>query len=506
MSPSPEAPAVRFDGIAKRFGAVEANAGVSFDVAAGSIHGVVGENGAGKSTLMSILYGSYQPDEGRIELAGKPVRIATSAQAIALGIGMVHQHFMLVEDFTVLENIVLGVETSIRLGATLGAARRKLQALEQAYGLAVDLDAVVENLPVGLRQRVEILKALYRGARILILDEPTAVLTPGEAGQLFAILRRLKGEGKTVFLITHKLREITAVTDRVTVLRQGRVVADLATPDTTEAALAELMIGRKPAAAAAAAPSRSGPVLLAVERLTVRDPNGIARLDGVDLVLRGGEITGVAGVSGNGQSALLSALAGLVPAAGTLLWQGEPVPIRGRARALRRLGLAHIPEDRLRMGLVAEFAAWETAILGYQREPAHARRHFLRIRVAREETRRRMAEYDIRPADPLLRSAAFSGGNQQKLIAAREIAARPKVLLVGEPTRGVDIGATELIRSRLRALRDAGTAILLVSADLDEILDLSDRILVMSGGRFIGEVVREAADERRIGLMMAGVG
>jgi ABC-type uncharacterized transport system ATPase subunit len=290
------------------------------------------------------------------------------------------------------------------------------------------------------------------------------------------------------------------------VLRQGRVVADLATAETGEAELAELMIGRKPEAVASAAPARPGPVLLATERLTVRDQNGVTRLDGIDLVLHGGEITGVAGVSGNGQSELLAALAGLVPAEGMLLWQGEAVPVQRRAGALRRLGLAHIPEDRLRMGLVADFAAWETAILGYQREPAHARHHFLRIRAARQETRRRMADYEIRPADPLLRSAAFSGGNQQKLIAAREIAARPKVLLVGEPTRGVDIGATELIHARLRALRDAGTAILLVSSDLDEILDLSDRILVMSGGRFIGEVARDAADERRIGLMMAGVG
>jgi simple sugar transport system ATP-binding protein len=499
------AEAIRFDGISKRFGAVEANGAVSFAAASGSIHGVVGENGAGKSTLMSILYGYYQPDAGRILLAGQPVRIATSAQAIALGIGMVHQHFVLVDDFTVLENIVLGVEAGFRLGPALAAARRRLAELEAAYGLSVDLDAVVGGLPVGLRQRVEILKALYRGAEILILDEPSAVLIPAETEQLFAILRRLKAEGKTIFLISHKLREIMALTDRVTVMRQGRVVADLATAATSEADLAELMVGRKRAAVPAAAQARPGPVLLSASGLTVQDKAGIRRLDGIDLALRGGEIVGVAGVSGNGQSELLAALAGLVPAEGVLLWAGEEVPQRQRARALRRLGLGHIPEDRQRMGLIAGFEAWETAILGYQREPAAARRHFLRIGAARDATRRLMAEYEVRPAAPRLRSAAFSGGNQQKLIAAREMARGPRVLLVGEPTRGVDIGAIELIHGRLRALREAGTAILLVSSELDEILALADRILVMAGGRFTGELSRAEASERRIGLLMAGL-
>ena len=498
---SADAPSsVAFDGIAKSFGPVHANDGVSFAVAAGSIHGIVGENGAGKSTLMSILYGFYQPDAGCILLDGRPARIANSAEAIRLGIGMVHQHFVLVEDFTVLENIVLGVEGGFRLGASLAAARRRLAEIETAYGLAVDPDAVVGDLPLGLRQRVEILKALYRGARILILDEPTAVLIPADTEQLFAILRRLAREGKTVLLITHKLREIRTLTDRVTVMRGGRVVADLATAETDEAALAELMVGRKLAGLATPAPAGPGPVRLAAQGLSIP-----GRLDGIDLELRAGEIVGVAGVAGNGQSELLEALAGLVPAEGTLLFDGNPVPPHDRARIIRRLGLAHIPEDRQRMGLVAGFEAWETAILGYQREASHARRGFLRIRSARDETRRRMAEFDIRPPEPRLRSAAFSGGNQQKLIAARETARTPKVLLVGQPTRGVDIGAIELIHARLRALRAEGTAILLVSSELDEILTLADRILVMSGGRITGTLDRGEATERRIGLMMAGV-
>jgi simple sugar transport system ATP-binding protein len=498
-------PSLRFEGIVKRFGAVLANDGVSFAVAAGAIQGVVGENGAGKSTLMSILYGYYQPDAGSILLDGAPVRLASSAEAIAHGIGMVHQHFVLVDDFTVLENIVLGTEGAFRLAPALATARQRLKALEAAYGLAVDLDAVVGGMPVGLRQRVEILKALYRGARILILDEPTAVLTPAETDQLFAILRRLAGEGKTVLLITHKLREIMNVTDRVAVMRQGRVVADLDTAETSAAALAALMVGGVLADLPAPAPARPGPTVLEAVGLTVTDGDGVRRLDHVDLALRGGEIIGIAGVAGNGQSELLEALAGLIPAAGSLLWEGYAVPARGRAPALRRLGLAHIPEDRLRMGLIAGFEAWESAILGYQRRPEHAWRHFLRIGAARAETRRRMEGFEIRPPDPRLRSAAFSGGNQQKLIAARETATAPKVLLTGQPTRGVDIGAARLIHARLRELRAAGTAILLVSSELDEILDLADRILVMAGGRIAGTLGRAEASEQRIGLMMAGL-
>ncbi|GGF21668.1 heme ABC transporter ATP-binding protein [Aliidongia dinghuensis] len=500
------APAVAFDRITKRFGAVVANNGVSFDIAAGTIHGIIGENGAGKSTLMSILYGYYQADGGEIRLGGAPARIQSSADAIRLGIGMVHQHFVLVEPFTVLENLALGREGGLVLKGGLDQARAAAQAIEAAYGLAVDLDARVEDLPVGSRQRVEILKALYRGAEILILDEPTGVLTPDEALQLFQILRRLKSEGKTVLLITHKLKEIMAVTDRVTVMRAGRVVGDVATAETNEADLAERMVGRKLAALPEPLAVVPGEPVLSAEGLRVRDAAGVERVRGVDLALRPGEIVGIAGVSGNGQSELMAGLAGLAPlAGGRLTWAGAPVPTADTATALRRLGLGHIPEDRHKDGMVGAFEAWENSILGYHRDPGHARGPWLLERAVKAMTRQRMADYDVRPRDERLRTAAFSGGNQQKLICAREMARGPKVLLVGQPTRGVDVGAIEQIHARLRALKAAGTAILLVSVELDEILALADRILVMVDGRFTGELRSTDATERALGLLMAGV-
>lgn len=500
------APAIAFDRITKRFGAVAANRGVSFDVAAGTIHGIIGENGAGKSTLMSILYGFYQADTGEIRLGGRPARIANTADAIRLGIGMVHQHFVLVEPFTVLENLALGREGGLMLRPGIARARAAARAIEAAYGLAVDLDARVEDLPVGARQRVEILKALYRGAEILILDEPTGVLTPDEAQQLFQILRRLKSEGKTVLLITHKLKEIMAVTDRVTVMRAGMVVGDVATADTDETDLAERMVGRKLAALPDRVPVTPAAPILSARALRIVDAGGIERVKGVDLDLKPGEIVGIAGVSGNGQSELMAALAGLTPlAGGTLTWDGAPVPAPGRASALRRLGLGHIPEDRHKSGMVGPFEAWETSVLGYHRDEGNARGAWLRPGFIRALTARRMVEYDVRPRDARLRTAAFSGGNQQKLICAREMARGPKVLLVGQPTRGVDVGAIEQIHARLRTLKNQGTAILLVSVELDEILALADRILVMVDGRFTGELDRSEASERALGLLMAGV-
>ena len=500
------APAIAFDRITKRFGAVVANRGVSFDIAAGTIHGIIGENGAGKSTLMSILYGFYQADDGEVRLGGLLARIGNSADAIRLGIGMVHQHFVLVEPFTVLENLALGHEGGLALQPGIDRARAMALEIEAAYGLAVDLDAKVEDLPVGARQRVEILKALYRGAEILILDEPTGVLTPDEAQQLFQILRRLKSEGKTVLLITHKLKEIMAVTDRVTVMRAGEVVGDVATAETNEADLAERMVGRKLAPLPNRVPVTPAAAILRAEGLRVVDAGGIERVRGVDLELRPGEIVGIAGVSGNGQSELMAALAGLAPlAGGTLTWAGAPVPTDGTASALRRLGLGHIPEDRHRDGMVGPFEAWETSVLGYHRDPDHARGAWLRQGFIRDLTRRRMVDYDVRPRDERLRTAAFSGGNQQKLICAREMARGPKVLLVGQPTRGVDVGAIEQIHARLRGLKGDGAAILLVSVELDEILALADRILVMVDGRFTGELDRSEATERALGLLMAGV-
>ncbi len=505
---TPDAPpALELCGIDKRFGAVHANRAITFAVAAGSIHGLIGENGAGKSTLMNIVYGFHCADAGEIRVQGRTVEIGSPQQAIAAGIGMVHQHFMLVENFTVLENVVLGVEGGALLAGGLAAARAVLGRLARDYGLEVPLDAVVSELSVGLQQRVEILKALYRGAEVLILDEPTAVLTPHEADQLFAMLRRLRAQGKAVILVTHKLREIMAVTDRVTVMKQGAVVAEVATRETSPRGLAEHMVGRAVLLQVEKRPAQPGAELLSVKALEVRDRLGVARLKSVSFNLRAGEIVGIAGVAGNGQSELLEALAGTRAASrGEISFGGRDL-VREQLdpRARRALGLAHVPEDRLRMGVVAGFSAADNAILGYH-DAARFNRGGLRDEAAiRAACAAKMAEFDVRPPQPELRLAAFSGGNQQKLVLAREIDADPQVLLIGQPTRGVDIGAIEFIHKRLIALRDAGKALLLVSVELDEILALADRILVMNGGEIIGELARADATEEKIGLMMAGV-
>ena len=496
--------------IHKRFGAVQANDDVTLRVAAGSIHGIVGENGAGKSTLMSVLYGFYQADSGEIAIDGRPARIRNAREAIALGIGMVHQHFMLVEPFSALDNILLGAEPSWHLAAARQRVRTELQALMQGTGLQVRLDEAVEALPVGERQRLEILKALYRGARILILDEPTAVLTPAETETLFGTLRQLRERGTTILLISHKLKEIVALCDQVTVMRAGRVVLDTPIAQTGVDALAEAMVGRRVqlgrADGTVAAPA--GDALLSASGLQVRDAHGVLRVADVSLTLRAGEIVGVAGVSGNGQSELLDLLAGLsAPDAGQLELGGQrftPGRWLSPARA-RRLRLAHVPEDRHRRGLVLPFAAWESAVLGYHRLARYARRGWQRRTTMRDDTAQMMADYDVRPPEPELRSAHFSGGNQQKLVLAREALHQPQVLLLGQPTRGVDIGAIEFIHGRLRAMRDAGGAVLLVSSELDEILALADRVLVMAGGRVTGELPIAQCSEAALGRLMAGI-
>ncbi|MBV8169563.1 MAG: ABC transporter ATP-binding protein [Alphaproteobacteria bacterium] len=506
MSPEPASPAIDLRGIDKAFGAVQANRGVSLSIAAGSITGIVGENGAGKSTLMSILYGLHQADAGEILVDGTPVRLGGPADAIRHGIGMVHQHFLLIETLSVLENVVLGAEGGALLGPGLARARAALAALGRDHGLTVDPDALVGRLPIGEQQRVEILKALYRGARVLILDEPTAVLTPQETEYLFRILVALKARGVTIILITHKLREIMAVTDTVWVMRQGAVVARRDTAATNPDELAELMVGRKVRRALDKAPATPGERVIALDRVGLRDAAGVALLDDVSFDVRAGEIVGVAGVSGNGQSELLELIAGMqgpssgrIIAAGRVIAPDSPVD----PAAMRALGVAHVPEDRLRHGLVAAFDARETAVLGYQRRAPYSTRGLLHYGVLSHHCGDLMAEYDVRPARPRLRSAGFSGGNQQKLILAREIAPLPRALLVGQPTRGVDVGAIELIHRRLVALRDAGCAILMVSVELDEVMALADRILVMCGGRLVGALDRAAADERTLGLMMA---
>jgi simple sugar transport system ATP-binding protein len=497
-------PAIELRGIDKRFGAVHANRNVSLLVPAGTIHGIVGENGAGKSTLMNIIYGYYHADAGTILVDGRPITIRSPQDSIRAGIGMVHQHFMLVEPFTVLENVLLGAEGGVTLEEGAAKARETLQALERDYALEVDLDARVENLPVGVQQRVEILKALFRGARTLILDEPTGVLTPQEADHLFRILRNLKEQGRTVVLITHKLREIMAVTDNVSVMRQGEMVAHRVTAQTSREELAELMVGRKVLLRVDKAPARPGAPVLEVENLRVTDDLGVERVKGVSFTVRAGEIVGIAGVAGNGQSQLLEALAGIRrPKAGRITVKGVPVTDPAQARSRR---LAHVPEDRLRMGLVRGFVAYENAILGYHVDKDYVdERGFLRFGSIIDTCKRWMVGYDVRPQAPQLQVTSFSGGNQQKLVLAREMEHDPDLLLVGQPTRGVDIGAIEFIHRRLIAMRDAGKAVLLVSVELDEILSLSDRILVMFDGHVTGELSAAEADERKIGLLMAGI-
>ena len=512
---APASPAVRMTAISKRFGAVQANLEVTLTVAAGTAHGIVGENGAGKSTLMAILYGFYQADSGSIAIAGRPVRIGGSSEAIALGIGMVHQHFMLVEPLSALDNIMLGAEGHWRLKPARARVRGELQALMDETGLQVRLDAAVEDLPVGERQRLEILKALYRGARILILDEPTAVLTPQETEQLFVTLRRLRDAGTTLLLISHKLKEIMALCDAVTVMRAGAVVFDGVIADCSLDQLAEAMVGRrvKLDRDASAAPARPGATLLAAQDLGWRDAAGVQRLAGVSLALRAGEIVGIAGVSGNGQSELLALLSGLAAAQTGSLTLGTESFHAGRwidPSSARRLGLAHVPEDRHRRGMVLPFAAWETAVLGYQRSARFAGAWgWMKRQAMRAATAQMMEAYDVKPRNVDLRASKFSGGNQQKLVLAREALAPespPRLLLVGQPTRGVDIGAIEFIHGRLRAMRDAGGAVLLVSSELDEILALSDRVLVMDRGRIAGELPIADCSEAALGRLMAGVG
>ncbi len=500
-------PAIELIGIDKRFGAVHANKNINLKVAPGTIHGIVGENGAGKSTLMSILYGFYQADSGEIRVGGKPTVIHDSQAAIRAGIGMVHQHFMLVENFTVLENVILGAEGSPLLRASVRSARAELQRLEIEYALKVDPDALIEDLPVGLQQRVEILKALFRGAEVLILDEPTGVLTPPEADHLFRILKMLKEQGKTIILITHKLREIMAVTDRVSVMRRGEIVAEFDTAATSVEEIAEAMVGRRVLLRVDKRPATPGEVLLAVESLSVKDSRGVTMVDAVSFTVRAGEIVGIAGVAGNGQSELLETIAGIRRAAsGRVLLRGEDISLAGMAdpEELRRRGLAHVPEDRHHMGLILSFEECENTILGYQRDAAYTNGPLLDIRAIRADAVKKIADYDIRPPNARLKTANFSGGNQQKIVIAREIDRDPAVLLVGQPTRGVDIGAIEAIHRRLVALRDAGKAILLVSVELDEIRALSDRILVMFAGRVLGERGPDAS-EGELGLLMAGV-
>jgi simple sugar transport system ATP-binding protein len=501
--------AIELKGISKAFGPVQANKDINIAVPKGTIHGIIGENGAGKSTLMSILYGFYKADAGQIFVDGKLTTIPDSQSAIRAGIGMVFQHFKLVQNFTVLENVILGAEDGPMLNTSLSRARKVLADLAREYELDVDPDAMIEDLSVGHQQRVEILKALYRQADILILDEPTGVLTPDEADHLFRILKGLKDQGKTVILITHKLREIMEATDNVSVMRRGTMVATVKTAETSPEALAELMVGRKVLLEVAKAPATPGDVVLSVQNLRVKDDHGVERLKGISFDIRAGEILGIAGVAGNGQSELLAALGGMARATGRITMKGAELPLSGKGadgQSRRAAGIAHVPEDRHHHGLILDFAAWENVALGYHNDPAYQKNALFMDNAALiADTERKMATFDVRPPIPSLPAKSFSGGNQQKIVVAREMERKPALLLIGQPTRGVDIGAIEFIHQQIVALRDAGTAVLLVSVELDEIMSLSDRIAVMFDGQIMGLRDPAQTNERELGLLMAGM-
>jgi len=502
-------PAIDLRKINKSFGPVQANKDVDLVVAKGSIHGIIGENGAGKSTLMSILYGFYEADSGEILVNGQLASITSSKDAIHAGIGMVHQHFMLIENFSVLENVMLGAEQSSSLKESKISARAELSRLSEEFGLAVDPDAITGELAVGLQQRVEILKALYRGAEILILDEPTGVLTPQEVQQLFDILNALRNRGVSVMLITHKLQEILAITDEVTVMRAGTMVATRETAKTSKEELAELMVGRKVLLEVDKTESAPKEVLLEAKNLTIKDGAQVVRLDDVSLKVHAGEILGIAGVSGNGQTELLDVLSGIIPVQEGSITLNE-VDINAKsslnAKDFRHLSLGHVAEDRHKQGMVTSFSARECAIMGYQDEPEFNGSILMDNTAVTDHCVKLMDEFDVRPANPHLKAANFSGGNQQKLCIAREIERQPKVLLVGQPTRGVDIGAIEFIHQQIVSLRDAGNAVLVVSVELEEVMSLCDRIIVMFEGRIVGEMAASEADAQKLGLLMGNAG
>jgi len=503
------APAIELKGISKAFGPVQANKDISLVVRKGVIHGIVGENGAGKSTLMSILYGFYKADKGDVFINGQLTPIPDSQAAIAAGIGMVHQHFKLVENFTVLENVILGAEDGRLLKPSLAKARAHLVELAREFELDVDPDALISDLSVGHQQRVEILKALYRSADILILDEPTGVLTPSEADHLFRILFNLRDQGKTIILITHKLREIMNATDTVSVMRQGEMSATMNTRDTSPPELAEKMVGRKVLLRVDKKPAKPGDVFLEVRDLHLTDENGVERLKGISFDVRAGEILGIAGVAGNGQSELLDVLGGISQASGSVRALGDELELSGpraNGQSRRAQGLSHVPEDRQKLGLIMNFSAWENICFGYHHDPKYQRNPLLMDNDAiLRDTESKMENFDVRPPNPRLLAQSFSGGNQQKIVLAREIERNPEILLVGQPTRGVDIGAIEFIHQSIVKLRDAGKAILLVSVELDEILSLSDRVAVMFDGHIEGERITSETNEKELGLMMAGM-
>ncbi|MBV9193591.1 MAG: ABC transporter ATP-binding protein [Solirubrobacterales bacterium] len=497
-------PALELRGITKKFGSVVANDRVDFDVYPGEVHALLGENGAGKSTLVSVLYGLYTPNEGEIVVDGRPVEIDSPATAIRLGIGMVHQHFMLVPVMTVAENLVLGHEPT-RSGGLLDlkAARARVREISERYGLAVDPDATIEDVTVGTQQRVEILRALYRGARILVLDEPTAVLTAQEVQELMDVLQRLKQDGTGIVFISHKLGEVLQVADRITVLRHGRKIDTVRREGATEQSLARLVVGREVLLTVEKSQAHAAEPMLVVEHLHVRDDRDLEAVDDVSLSVRAGEIVAIAGVDGNGQQELVEAITGLrAPAEGRIVVDGHDITRKG-VSAATDAAVAHIPEDRHRRGLVLPFTLAENLALREFRRPELSARGWLRTGRIRSRATALLREYDVRGGGPDAYASSLSGGNQQKVAIAREIASDPKLLVAHQPTRGLDVGAIEFVHRRLIEERDRGRAILLVSLEYEEVRSLADRILVIYEGRIMGEFAPDASEEE-LGMAMTG--
>jgi general nucleoside transport system ATP-binding protein len=506
VSAAPETPVLELRGMTKRFPGVLANDHVDFDLRRGEVHALLGENGAGKSTLMNVLYGLYHPDEGEVLINGEPVRIHSPREAIDRGIGMVHQHFMLIPVMTVAENIVLAAEpTHAGVFLDLDEAVKKVEELSKAFNFAIDPQAKVQDITVGQEQRVEILKALFRGADILILDEPTAVLTPQEADELFGILKTLQREGMSIIFISHKLREVLEIADRITVLRRGKKIETVPGEGATEEGLAKLMVGREVLLRVDKSPPHPGEILLDVEDLSVLDDRELEAVKGVSFRVHEGEIVAIAGVDGNGQTELIDALTGLRhPESGRVVVGGRDVT-KENAREHLDEGLGHIPQDRLRHGLVLDFSLAENlALHDYRKEP-NSRWGWLRPGRILAWARGLLTEFDVRGGGPQTRASSLSGGNQQKVVIAREVSRDPRVLIAAQPTRGLDVGAIEFVHRRLVEERDEGRAVLLISLEIDEVLSLSDRILVMYEGEIVAEFAPDVS-EQELGIAMTGGG
>lgn len=498
--------AVEMKNITKKFGSFTANHNINLDIRHGEIHALLGENGAGKSTLMNMLYGLYSPTEGEIWIEGKKVEFKDPNDAIDVGLGMVHQHFMLIEPFTVLENIILGKEPVKGMSLNMAQARKEVEELSKKYGMFIALDDKIEDISVGMQQRVEILKVLYRGANILIFDEPTAVLTPQEIDEFIEIINSLSEQGKTIILITHKLKEIKAMADRCTIIRRGEKIGTVDVKDVSETELADMMVGRQVLLNVQKADREPGEIVLEVKELLVRDMRKVPKVNQLNLELRRGEILGIAGIDGNGQSELLEALTGLRPVeSGTILLKGQDITNK-TPREIQEAGMNNIPEDRQRRGLVLDFTIAQNMILEnfYKEEFSH--KGILKEQAINQYSDELVKKFDVRPDNIQYKAGELSGGNQQKVILAREISNDPDVLIAAQPTRGLDVGAIEFVHKFLVEQRDKGKAVLLISFELDEVLSLSDRIAVIYSGKISKTLQRKDTDEREIGLLMAGGG